>query len=165
MINLNEKAREREIRVFVSSTFSDLIEERDHLVKKVFPKLRKLCQARGLEFTEVDLRWGVTEDQVQQGKVIEVCLREIDRCRPYFIGLIGDRYGWVPGPEEYRKHKRIIEDFAWIKGDIQEGLSITEMEIQYGVLRNKQMTESAFFYLRDKKATPEHFKEEKDSTA
>jgi Domain of unknown function (DUF4062) len=85
MINLNEKSKKREIRIFVSSTFQDMMVERDHLVKRVFPGLRKLCQERSVEFTGVDLRWGVTEEQVQQGKVIEVCLREIDRCRPSFV--------------------------------------------------------------------------------
>ena len=165
MINLNEKVKEREIRIFVSSTFKDMMSERDHLVKKVFPKLRKLCQERGVELTEVDLRWGVTEEQAEQGRVIEVCLREIDRCRPYFIGILGERYGWVPGPEEYEKHRKIIEDFPWVKKDIDEQMSITEMEIQYGVLRNPQMKAQAFFYLRDSLSTPEDFREKKGSVA
>jgi len=35
------------IRVFVSSTFADMHAEREELVKRVFPELRKLCEARG----------------------------------------------------------------------------------------------------------------------
>ncbi len=70
MINLNEKSKEREIRIFVSSTFRDMMEERDHLIKNVFPGLRKLSQSRGVELTEVDLRWGITSDQAEQGEVI-----------------------------------------------------------------------------------------------
>jgi hypothetical protein len=36
----------RVIRVFVSSTFRDMQEERDVLVKQIFPQLRKLCESR-----------------------------------------------------------------------------------------------------------------------
>ena len=163
MINLNEKAQDREIRIFVSSTFHDMMPERDRLVKKVFPDLRKLCQERGVELTEVDLRWGVTEEQSQEGKVIEICLQEIDRCRPYFIGILGGRYGWIPEPDEYEKHRRVIEDFPWVKKDIEDRLSITEMEIQYGVLRNPKMASRAFFYLRNAAGTPDAFREEHGS--
>lgn len=42
------------MRVFVSSTFRDMQGERDVLVKRVFPELRRLCERRGCSFTEVD---------------------------------------------------------------------------------------------------------------
>lgn len=51
------------IRVFVSSTFRDMQAERDELVKRVFPLLRRRCQERGIAWSEVDLRWGVTTEQ------------------------------------------------------------------------------------------------------
>jgi hypothetical protein len=86
----------REIRVFVSSTFRDMQSERDELLKRVFPQLRKLCEDRGVTWGEVDLRWGVTDEQATEGKVLPVCLAEIRNCRPYFLGLLGERYGWVP---------------------------------------------------------------------
>ena len=39
--------QDRQIRVFISSTFRDMGAERDHLVKFIFPQLRKLCELRG----------------------------------------------------------------------------------------------------------------------
>jgi NADPH-dependent 7-cyano-7-deazaguanine reductase QueF len=39
--------RTREIRVFISSTFRDLREEREELVKQIFLQLRRLCESRG----------------------------------------------------------------------------------------------------------------------
>ena len=48
-----------ELRVFISSTFRDMQEEREHLVKKIFPEIRALCRERGITFTDVDLRWGL----------------------------------------------------------------------------------------------------------
>jgi preprotein translocase subunit SecA/nephrocystin-3 len=44
----------RSIRVFVSSTFRDMQEDRDELVLRVFPQLRKPCEQRGVTWTEVD---------------------------------------------------------------------------------------------------------------
>jgi len=51
----------REIRVFISSTFRDMMLERDLLVKQVFPELRRKCAKRFVTFTEVDLRWAGRE--------------------------------------------------------------------------------------------------------
>ena len=72
----------RVIRVFLSSTFRDFMQERDLLVKQVFPKLRRKARERGVELVEVDLRWGITEEESRQGKVLPICLAEINRCRP-----------------------------------------------------------------------------------
>jgi len=69
--------QDRSIRVFISSTFRDMQEERDVLMKFVFPQLRKLCEERGVTFTEVDLRWGITGAQSQRGEVLPICLAEI----------------------------------------------------------------------------------------
>jgi hypothetical protein len=49
----------RTFRIFVSSTFSDLKEERNALHKEVFPELRRLCAENGARFQAIDLRWGV----------------------------------------------------------------------------------------------------------
>jgi hypothetical protein len=69
---------------------------------------------RGVFFNYVDLRWGITEEQTKDGKTIAICLQEvwtcfsnpifiqsnlnrllqIDRCRPYFLCMMGERFGW-----------------------------------------------------------------------
>ena len=54
----------REIRVFLSSTFRDMMSERDYLIKEVFPELSHRCHQRGLELTDIDLRWGVTKEHL-----------------------------------------------------------------------------------------------------
>jgi len=50
----------RNVRVFVSSTFRDMASAREALLKDAFPKLRALCAERGVFLTSVDLRWGIT---------------------------------------------------------------------------------------------------------
>lgn len=43
-------------RVFVSSTFSDLKEERNALQRYVFPRLTELAKIHGCRFQTIDLR-------------------------------------------------------------------------------------------------------------
>lgn len=135
------------VRVFISSTFRDMHAEREELVKRVFPQLRKLCEQRGVIWGDVDLRWGVTDEQKAEGKVLPICLEEIQRCRPYFIGLLGERYGWVPDeiPQD------IIQREPWLAQHLHH--SVTELEILHGVLNNPEMADHAFFYFRDSKAS------------
>jgi len=135
--------RDRVVRVFVSSTFRDMHAERDELIKRIFPQLRKLCEERGVTWSEVDLRWGITEEESQRGEVLPICLAEIQRCRPYFIGLLGERYGWVPDvvPAE------LIEQEPWLEQHRSQ--SVTELEILHGVLNNRSMADHALFYFRD----------------
>jgi tetratricopeptide (TPR) repeat protein len=142
MLHANQP-RQREIRVFISSTFRDMQEEREELVKQIFPQLRRLCESRGVTWGEVDLRWGVPDEARAEGKVLPLCLAEIEHCRPYFIGLLGERYGWVPEeiPEE------LLAAQPWLNEHRQQ--SVTALEILHGVLRNPQMAEHAFFYFRD----------------
>lgn len=131
------------IRVFISSTFRDMQEEREVLTKQIFPQLRKLCEERGITWSEVDLRWGITEEQKAEGKVLPLCLAEICRCRPYFIGILGERYGWVPDqiPGD------LMNQEPWLEEHLER--SVTELEILYGVLNNPEMANHAYFYLRD----------------
>jgi tetratricopeptide (TPR) repeat protein len=135
----------RVIRVFISSTFRDMMRERDLLVKEVFSELRRKCAKRLVAFTEVDLRWGITEAQANEGQVLPLCLAEIERSRPYFIGLLGERYGWIPDtirPE-------VIEREPWLQEHVRGRTSVTELEILHGVLNNPKMQGHAFFYFRD----------------
>ena len=73
--------------------------ERDYLNRLVFPELRSRCIRHGVEFVGIDLRWGVTEKEIEQRGALSVCLDEIKRCN-FFLSLLGDRYGWIPVPEE-----------------------------------------------------------------
>ena len=49
--------RDLTFRVFVSSTFSDLVAERNALQEHVFPRLREFCRKHGAQFQAVDLRF------------------------------------------------------------------------------------------------------------
>ncbi|GFN93643.1 telomerase protein component 1-like [Plakobranchus ocellatus] len=146
------------IRVFVSSTFNDFFNEREVLVKKVFPELREWCSEHGMKYVECDLRWGIPRD-TPTGDTILVCLDEIQRCRdenkdlPFFLCLIGERYGWIPKQEEVPDEAR--EKYGWI-----DEFSITFNEILTGAFRDQNP--NAAFFFRDEsicKSIPESFLE------
>ncbi len=135
--------RWRTVRVFISSTFRDMHAERDHLVKVVFPELRERMAARHLYLVDIDLRWGITEQDAERGKALEICLEEIERSRPFFIGMLGERYGSLLGslPEDAEL------DHPWLVE--HERHSLTALEITHAVLRNPELARRAFFYFRD----------------
>ncbi len=130
------------VRVFISSTFRDMQSERDWLVKRVFPALRQRLEARRIHLVDVDLRWGITGEQADNDQVLGLCLHQIDDCRPFFLGLLGSRYGWVPGQLPVEVTKR----YGWTQ--YQTGKSITELEILYGALSNAAMSTRALLCLR-----------------
>lgn len=68
------------VRVFISSTFSDMHAERDWLVKRVFPQLRERLEKYRIYLIDIDLRWGVTEEQVDDDRALDLCLQQIDEC-------------------------------------------------------------------------------------
>jgi nephrocystin-3 len=146
-----------EIRVFISSTFRDMQAERDHLLKKVFPELRQLCRKRNVVFTEIDLRWGVTEEEAKQGKITRICLDEVDRCRPYFIGILGNRYGSSLDLQTAESDPDLLQKYPWIEQALASQCSLTEIEIIYAALINPSVANSAFFYFCEDRGLTEQF--------
>uniref|UniRef100_A0A1I8G4P0 NACHT domain-containing protein n=1 Tax=Macrostomum lignano TaxID=282301 RepID=A0A1I8G4P0_9PLAT len=87
------------VRVFVSSTFSDMHVERNVLMQQVYPKLKQFCRDRyGLAFQLVDMRWGIQEGSTTDQTAAEICYSELALCQrisvgPYFLGILSHRYG------------------------------------------------------------------------
>jgi hypothetical protein len=130
----------RTFRVFVSSTFDDMQAERDHLQTSVFPRLDRLCRAAGARFQAVDLRWGVSTEAQRSQRTMTLCLDEIARSRvasprPHFMFLLGDRYGWVPLPEQVPadEYERLVAVMGPERALVEE------------------------WYLRDDNAAPPHY--------
>jgi tetratricopeptide (TPR) repeat protein len=135
--------------VFISSTFRDMNAERDHLARYVFPSLEERLRPRQHDLVAIDLRWGietisVDTEEAKEMKVLKVCLAEIDRSRPFFIGLMGDYYGWIPPAKRIATATRE----AQFKTDMASK-SITALEIEYGVLASPDQQRRSFFYFRE----------------
>jgi hypothetical protein len=55
--------------------------------------------------------------------VLPICLAEARRCRPYFIGLLGERYGSVLNQFD----RNVLAQEPWLAG--QEGRSVTNSRL------------------------------------
>ncbi|PLX02136.1 MAG: hypothetical protein C0595_11890 [Marinilabiliales bacterium] len=124
------------VSIFISSTFRDMHSERDILVKKVFPKIREKLLPHRIRLVDIDLRWGITAEQAENDKTIEFCLDSIEGCRPFFIGVLGERYGWIPESTPEQLGKKFPDAVAYT------GTSITAMEIIHGVLSAPKIKEN-----------------------
>ncbi|XP_075246975.1 tetratricopeptide repeat protein 41-like [Convolutriloba macropyga] len=165
------------ITPFVSSTFIDFEDEREYLVKKIFPQLNLLCVEKGSRFEPLDLRWGISEAQREKGHLIQSCLDYVRHCSPYFICLLGERYGSHRDPKsdllprsledlEAEPHwldknlvvAAVTGNYSFILNNTDNHFaSITELEITYRL--TLQNPEKMFFYLR----TPIDFDKFNDS--
>ncbi|CBH12100.1 telomerase-associated protein, putative [Trypanosoma brucei gambiense DAL972] len=141
------QSRYKNFRFFLSSTFLDMENERNTLVLDVFPQLRRWAAENNLHINiiEVDLRWGITEDSTRANLSPSVCLNEVSRCAPFFLGVLGSRYGYRP-PTLFHTVDDDVDstDFAWIQTLQQEGntncMSVTEMEMRHAIFAANRRT-------------------------
>ncbi|KAJ8397340.1 hypothetical protein AAFF_G00438890 [Aldrovandia affinis] len=135
------KLRWRAVRVFISSTFRDMHGERDILVRSVFPELRRRAAPHCLYLQEVELRWGVTEEEA--GRALELCLDQVCHSQ-LLVGILGERYGLVPPQPTLPQ----LPQYDWVSS-APAGLSITEMEIrQFQELHPDSAQSRMIFYFR-----------------
>ncbi len=111
MYNHRIQIKNKCIRLFISSTFSDFTEERRILNEEVFPIISTYCEDKGFVFQVVDLRYGVPLAASEDHTIMKICLEEVERCRNTgyylnFLMMLGNRYGYTPEPG-----KIVKEDF------------------------------------------------------
>ncbi|XP_070554535.1 NACHT domain- and WD repeat-containing protein 1-like [Ptychodera flava] len=127
----------RVVRIFTSSTFTDTVHERNALMERVYPRLKKFCQERGYEFQVVDMRWGIRDEATDDHMGTELCLREIEACQklssgPNFVTFLSQRYGTrlLPRKIEADEFESMVSDIvvdeektllqSWYKKDENE---------------------------------------------
>ncbi len=143
MIPSFDKQLGKKIRVFISSTFRDMNEERSLIVNSIFPRLRRRFSKDMIDITEVDLRWGISEDDSENGRILEICIGEVLRCSPFFVGMIGDNYGTVAAKEDI---ENLPPAYLGALGEGSlDGISITELEMRAGVFVPNNKDFSCFF--------------------
>ena len=156
-------------QVFISSTFLDFQEERNIIMKEIHPYINNELQTRGCGLVFYDLRWGVTEEESNNGEVIRLCL-DVIKESDYFICLIGNRVGTSRSPgsriltldmnpnDEDIKNNPLDKSFlmaaakseySWVLEEDNQFASITELEIKYALKRLKDgKLKRADFYIR-----------------
>jgi hypothetical protein len=123
------------IAEFLSSPFLGFHAERDHLARVVLPELEdRLRRAKlPIHVNLIDLRLGIetashADQEARERQVLQVCLDEVKRCRPFFILLLGDRYGTVMDRQRLDAAARQVGLDRAV-----ENLSVTALEVEYGI--------------------------------
>src|SRR6266568_4425881 len=75
---------------------------------------------------------------------VHICLEEVELCRPFFLCLLGERYGFIP----QALPRETIERFPWLTEYADR--SVTELEILHGALLQPEKLGTVFFYFRDR---------------
>lgn len=140
------------LKVFVSSTFLDMDIERDALKNIVEPRLNEFLKDYACNIEFIDLRHSVktTKDmslQEREKQIFNICLEEIDNCRPYFMGIIGHRYGWIPSEDGVACPPINIPEGFPVD---EQKLSVTMYEFLHGILSPQVPKEQTIIFLRKK---------------
>jgi hypothetical protein len=131
--------------------------ERDAIKFDVINRLNWHYRQKHLQFQAIDLRIGINTENASEEEseniVLDVCLGNIEKSRPFFIALIGDRYGWIPPVERWEE---IVGRLSAEKRQLLAGsrnCSVTEMEILYGAIgADGRFLNHSLFFFRDKKS-------------
>ena len=143
----------RTITIFISSTFLDMNAERDYIREKIRELEATYFRERHILLKTIDLRWGVTtqgiDEKDKESEILKVCFNEIKRSAPFFIALLGERYGWIPPHEQLQIILDSLDD------DDKEVLvdrtneSVTHLEIDLGALKYNPLLKNSLFFFRD----------------
>lgn len=142
------------ISIFISSTFNDMHAERDYIRKILVPRLNEALYPYRVCVQATDLRWGIstagTTEEEREAKVLHVCMNAIHNTRPYFVALIGDRYGWIPSPSRIHNAVAVLppEQRAFVGERSGQPCSVTEMEILLGAIGAPALLDHSFFCFR-----------------
>lgn len=155
---MSTSIRTTTIKFFVSSTFKDMDLERDLLKNVVANRLNEYYKERGVIVEFVDLRYSVTTDssispEGRECQIFDYCMGEIDECAPYFIGLIGHRYGWTPDHKTAAQKKEIEDQVTenFVMGI--DDMSVTFIEFLRGAVgKLNDNRKGKLFYLRSEES-------------
>ena len=100
--------KNRTFRLFVSSTFSDFLKEREILNSSVYNRVNDYLKKYDYTLQIIDLRWGINTEAALNQNTLDLCINEVKRCKmlspkPNFLIMAGERYGWVPLPYQIEK--------------------------------------------------------------
>jgi hypothetical protein len=131
------------VRVYLCATFGDMQGERKFLHNHVFPKITTWYASKGVAFQVVDPGWNATEEDAEGVDHLKGALDEVERCRPFFLGLVGQRYG-----RGLQKIRREVVDAYPLILKAKKGMSRMYLEMLQGVLYNPDKANGSFFYVR-----------------
>ncbi|CAM2722650.1 unnamed protein product [Rotaria socialis] len=146
--------RPTSVRVFISSTFTDTIDERDSLIRIVYPKLQKYClETYNVQFHYSDMRWGIPDQSINDHSTEDMCLQELDRCCQLSLAtncviLLSHRYGGRMLPVRIREHLfNELQTFIFDEEDKSLLNTAYRLDTNQTYLSNEQSMEYSYVLL------------------
>lgn len=78
---------------FVCSNMQEFSDERNFLRKKTFPRIKNELLKLNINFDPIDIIWNENDNYVKSGHLLRLLLHNIQQSSPFFICLIGNKYG------------------------------------------------------------------------
>jgi hypothetical protein len=143
----SEGAIWRTIKVYVSSTFSDMHGERQCIHNHVIPQVNAVLAKHKIRAEAIDLRHGMMNELHSDTGLgqLENSLLEIESCPGFFVLLLGEQYGWRPN-RHYRTSGK--KEFQWANGYAPEH-SLNAMEAYHAFLNKPYKPTHAICLERD----------------
>ena len=122
------------VRIFISSTFKDMDVERDALKNIVLPQLNHYFAPMRYQIEMVDLRHSIETDKEESAEqrekiIFNICMDEIESCKPFFLGLVGHRYGWIPDKQQMStKENAVVANAAFFPLNSQAALQFYQYD-------------------------------------
>ncbi len=107
-------------------------------------RLRAWADEWDIDILEIDLRWGIPREPGVSA--LHECLRHVGECQPFFVGLLGHRYGssMVLGDVD----QSTLQAYPWLAAEPWDGRSYTELEFAVAILRPSSVPVGALVYCR-----------------
>jgi len=135
------------VTIFVSSVFRDMHVERDLLNRFLMPEVQEKLRQRGRDCSIqcVDLRWGLNvAEATETREIVEVCLEEIERAKPYFLCILGQAYG---SETDLAVAEALAQQFRF---DIHpDSRGVTDIEIQFALRQQERGESMPLFVFRE----------------
>jgi hypothetical protein len=142
-------------------------DERAYLKEKTFPKIKDYYERLSINFDPIQIEWKEDEDIVKSGSLLRLLLHNIVKSSPFFICLMGKKYG------TYLERKELIttpsisssqsseNDISWVEKNLlvasQTGFdhivnsksfnnSFTEIQINTAISDENNFSFIRFYY-------------------
>ena len=145
-------SHKRLVRVFVSSTFNDMTEERNELMTRVWPELRRLCQENHVLLGDLDMavkaehpeKIGMENCRMAAG----LCRMKIDLCRKHgfreceaaFLRILGV---YAMECQDWDQAVELLRDASEIHGTLPSHVRAVCAQQQARTLNNLELAERA----------------------
>ena len=100
----------RVVRVFISSTFTDTVFERNYTLEDVVPYLKKVGRERGCDIIFSEMRFGIRDDASEDNRTSELCMEELANYEQqsagvFYVLISTDKYGFRPLPRRIPRNE------------------------------------------------------------